>query len=194
MVPSVRQRKDRRIQRTEELLRGALGALIREKPYEDIVVKEILGRANVGRSTFYAHFDGKDDLLRNCVHHLVQPAGPQGGRQAKPVRTEDILWFSLPILEHVERHRPGPGTGGVGKWQHEQLREPIAELIAAETGRALHDRAVRRVPPDLLVRWVVSTFVLVLNWWLEIETPLPAREADRLFRALVEPSLAQVER
>jgi hypothetical protein len=49
MVSRVRQRKDRRIQRTEELLRGALTALIREKPYEEIVVKEILGRANVGR-------------------------------------------------------------------------------------------------------------------------------------------------
>jgi hypothetical protein len=31
--------KDRQIQKTEALLRGALGALIREKPYDDIVVK-----------------------------------------------------------------------------------------------------------------------------------------------------------
>jgi AcrR family transcriptional regulator len=194
MVSRVRQRKDRRIQRTEELLRGALTALIREKPYEEIVVKEILGRANVGRSTFYAHFDGKDDLLRNCLHHLVQPAGPEGGSQAKPVRTDDIIWFSLPILEHVERHLPERSPGGSEKWQHEQLREPIAELIAAEAGRALHDGGVRRVPPDLLVRWIVSTFVLVLNWWLESEAPIPAREADRVFRALVGRSIAQAYR
>src|SRR5262245_50843439 len=144
MSVRVKQSKDRRVRRTEELLRGALGDLIREKPYEEIVVKEILGRANVGRSTFYEHFDGKDDLLRDCVHHLVQTAEPHGIRRTEPVRSDDLLWFSLPILEHVERHRAVSATGGTGKWRHEQLREPIAELIAAEAGRALRDGAIRR--------------------------------------------------
>src|SRR5215469_931964 len=48
--------KDRRVQRTRDLLHEALGSLIREKPYDEIAVKEILDRANVGRSTFYLHF------------------------------------------------------------------------------------------------------------------------------------------
>jgi len=58
------QVKDRRIQKTKSLLHEALGSLIREKPYDAIVVQEILDRANVGRSTFYMHFSDKDDLHR----------------------------------------------------------------------------------------------------------------------------------
>src|SRR5688572_14576870 len=80
-VPEKRK-KDRRIQKTETLLRGALGALIREKPYEEIVVKEILNRANVGRSTFYTHFADKDGLLLSCIHDMLRPAQPGGWRRA----------------------------------------------------------------------------------------------------------------
>ena len=107
----VRRRKDRRIERTDALLREALNVLIREKPYEEIVVKEILGRANVGRSAFYAHFAGKDDLLRSCVHHLVLSAPPQETGQIARSRRDDILSFSLPILTYIERHRTGSGAG-----------------------------------------------------------------------------------
>lgn len=38
---------------------------------------------------------------------------------------------------------------------------------------------------------IASTFVLVLNWWVESDNPLSAREVDGLFRELVEPSLAR---
>lgn len=57
------KRRDRRVERTEQLLRQALLALVQEKGFEALTVQEIIDRANVGRATFYAHFDNKDDLL-----------------------------------------------------------------------------------------------------------------------------------
>ncbi len=177
--------KDRQIQKTQALLRGALGALIREKPYEDIVVKEILNRANVGRSTFYTHFADKDELLLSCIHDMLRPAKAGGP-----------LWFSLPIFEHIEGHRrTGQATMGPKGRQavHEHLQHAIIELIESEVRTACSrgNRTARHPSPDLLVRWIASTFVLVLNWWVESDNPLPAGEADGLFRALVEPSLAE---
>jgi len=58
---------DRRIQKTLQLLQNALAALISEKDYDAITIQEILDRANVGRSTFYAHFENKDQLLRSIL-------------------------------------------------------------------------------------------------------------------------------
>jgi AcrR family transcriptional regulator len=199
-IPVPEKRKeDRRIQKTEALLRGALGDLIREKPYEDIVVKEILNRANVGRSTFYTHFADKDELLLSCIHDILRSpqSGGRGRATAKP--QEDIVWFSLPILEHIERHRQ-TGQATMGPWGrravHEHLQHAITELIEDEVRTALRrgSRTARHASPDLLVRWIASTFVLVLNWWVESDSPLPAREADGLFRALIEPSLAEALR
>ena len=55
-------RKDRRIERTQQLIRAAFRSLLEEKGYETLTVQEIIDRANVGRATFYAHFDNKDCL------------------------------------------------------------------------------------------------------------------------------------
>jgi AcrR family transcriptional regulator len=59
----VARKVDRRVQRTQDLLREALLSLIREKGFDALSVQDIIDRANVGRATFYAHFDNKQDLL-----------------------------------------------------------------------------------------------------------------------------------
>ena len=56
-------KNDRRSQRTRHLLGEALIELMREKGYSAITVSDVIERANVGRSTFYAHYRDKDDLL-----------------------------------------------------------------------------------------------------------------------------------
>jgi AcrR family transcriptional regulator len=56
----VRRKEDRRVRRTQRLLREALLALIQEKGFEALSVQEIIDRTNVGRATFYAHFDNKE--------------------------------------------------------------------------------------------------------------------------------------
>src|SRR5262245_15345918 len=181
--------RDRRIQKTEALLQQALGALIREKPYQDIVVKEILSRANVGRSTFYTHFADKDELLLSCIRDLLL--------SSRPVRPRtDPVWFSLPVFEHIERHRRSGEASMEPRGRreiHEHLEQAIVELIEDDVGPTLRRSiALAGIPsPDLVVRWIAASFVLVLNWWVDGDCRLPAREADALFRALVEPSLAR---
>ena len=64
------KKPDRRVQRTEQLLRGALLSLIQEKGFETLSVQDTIDRANVGRATFYAHFDNKEDLLVSGFDNL----------------------------------------------------------------------------------------------------------------------------
>jgi AcrR family transcriptional regulator len=61
---------DRRVQKTRKLLQDALIELVGEKGYESITIQEILDKANVGRSTFYAHFQDKDQLLHSILDRL----------------------------------------------------------------------------------------------------------------------------
>jgi AcrR family transcriptional regulator len=189
---------DRRVARTQKLLRDALHSLIHEKAYDSIAVKEILDRANVGRSAFYTHFRDKDELLSSSIHgrllSLPSAHTKSGGNRD---RAERVLGFSLPIFEHLDSHR-GAGTRKPGPKEpailHGHLQRAIAELIVEDVRRALQGRRSGdcHVPFELLTEHIASTFVLVLNWWLESKSPLSPNEVNNVFRALVLPALATV--
>jgi AcrR family transcriptional regulator len=67
-----RRKTDERIRRTQHRLGNALVALILEKPFDDITVQDVLDRAHVGRSTFYLHFRGKEDLLLSQLEQFLE--------------------------------------------------------------------------------------------------------------------------
>ena len=172
-----------------------LVSLISEKPYDSIVVKEILDRANVGRSTFCTHFRDKDDLLVSGIHDTLRPvhstAQPAAGKRL------DWIWFSLPIFEHHHQHRHAGGDriGPRGRAiLHDHLRRVLAEVIAdAIRKSAGHGRKSSRATPlDLLCEYVASTFVLVLNWWLDKGMPQSPAEINDIFYKLIAPTLAAV--
>ncbi len=187
--------EDRRIQKTTNLLRDALVALIAEKPYDSIVVKEILDRANVGRSTFYTHFRDKDDLLVSGIHDMLGPVPSLTRMPGKG--NEWIFWFSLPVFEHHYRHahawgdRIGPRGRAI---LHAHLRRVLTEIIAEAMKKDLRmgRQTARQLPASLLSSYVASTFVLVLNWWLDNRMRLPPKEIDDVFRRLTLPTLAAV--
>ena len=187
---------DRRVHETRTQLHDALASLVHEKPYDEIVVKEIVARAAVGRSTFYAHYRDKDELLDRGIRDLLRlDAQP---RQRWTCATERILRFSLPFLEHVERYRehgvlPMDASGAAAI--HDRLRRVLEDALAlelqAEMGRRPRHAPIDSIPPGLLARHVAGTFVLALGWWLEHPTR-SARDVDAWFRALVEPVLWKV--
>lgn len=61
---------DRRIERTREAIAGAFNAMILEgRRYDRISVADLIARAGVGRSTFYEHYRGKDDVLAETIRY-----------------------------------------------------------------------------------------------------------------------------
>lgn len=192
-VACTKRVKDRRIERTQALLRDALTSLVHEKSYDTISVKEILDRANVGRSTFYTHFTDKDELLASSLQemlHAVQSSTPSSAK-----RHERIVWFSLRIFEHIHR-KQSVGGGPMGERArailHEHLQKALAALIAEDVRMEFPKCGKEALSPDLLAQYVASTFILVLNWWMASRSRLSPQEADALFRTLVLPTLQAV--
>jgi AcrR family transcriptional regulator len=67
-----RRKPDERVRRTHQRLGSALVELIQEKSVDDVTVQEVLDRASVGRSTFYLHFRGTDDLLLSQLEGFLE--------------------------------------------------------------------------------------------------------------------------
>jgi AcrR family transcriptional regulator len=185
---------DRRVQKTQKLLREALVSLIHEKAYDSIVVKEILDRANVGRSTFYTHFRDKDELLVSGINDMLRSVQSPPS-SAKP--SERLIRFSLPIFEYLQQRRHAGDVRMETRGRailHEHLRKALAQFLADDVTRDFQGRGKTpgQISPDLFVQYVASTFILVLNWWVETRSPLAPKEVNNLFRALVRPTLASI--
>ena len=185
---------DRRIQRTQQLLHEALIALILEKGYDAITVQDILERANLGRSTFYAHYRDKEDLLLSGFQDLfnafqseyVQVATPL----ADPVQAGRDL--SLFFFRHAGSHR-GLFRAMIGEqgskriMEHTQayLTQLIRSTLAARLGN-------RDLPLDLLAYFIASSFLSLLTWWLDHDLPYSAEQMDALYQQLVFPGLREI--
>ena len=90
---------DRRVRKTHEALHAALAGLIVSQGYDRISVQQVLDAADVGRSTFYAHFSGKEALLRSGFERLRHDLA------TKATTEEGPFAFVLPLLNHAS-HMP----------------------------------------------------------------------------------------
>jgi AcrR family transcriptional regulator len=76
--PAVPTREDPRVTRTRKLLQDAFLTLLNEKGFHAITVQDVAARATVNRTTFYAHFLDKYDLLDQLLGEYFRQA--IGGR------------------------------------------------------------------------------------------------------------------
>src|SRR5262249_28942825 len=151
----------------------ALTSLIREKSYETISVKDILARADVGRSTFYMHFADKDELLVSGIRGMLRSV--QGHASATAAGHERIIAFSRPVFA-LMLWRQGTGdtpmTPRARALVHERLRAVVADSIAAEIRTQHKPRRAALMPPELLAEYLAATFIVVLDWWLQKNSAL----------------------
>ena len=173
---------DRRSVRTRRNLNDALIALILRKGYETITVQDIIDEADVGRSTFYMHYTGQEDLLRASFETLravlAEAAAAPHAQDGEP------LPFSLALFEHACAHKHiyralAGGRGGVvvGK----QMRLVLADVVRKDLANEPDDG----IPAEIRVQFVVDAFLAVLSWSIGRKPAVPPRRMDAIFRRLV---------
>lgn len=179
---------DRRTMRTQRALFEALIEMILERDYETISVSEIAERANVGRSTFYAHFTDKDDLLRSGVGHFRSILASEHAAAANPdgPSAERVLGFSRFMFEHLKEQRKlwrALMRGGAGAIVLERFRSFLADLVRGELVALAKERGFK-APPEATVQFIVGAHGAILTWWLDRGAKEPVAEMDAAFRKL----------
>jgi AcrR family transcriptional regulator len=185
------QGDDRRIRRTRLALREAMIALLPKRGWDDLSVQEICERADVGRSTFYMHYRGKEQLLTDGLEDLRLYLSGQGA--PPPVDATGPFPFIRGLLEHVHEQRAlfrsliGRGSGYVVQLR---FRKMVARLVVEE----LSGRMAAGWRREALTAYVAGALVELLSWWVDARTAQSLEAVEALFQELTGPVLAQALR
>ncbi len=181
---------DRRVRKTRALLQHALQELILEKGYEAITVQDLLDRADVGRSTFYAHFRDKDDLLLSgfeILHAELDRAMAMAGTERAPTVSD----IAQALFRHAEANRRafraiwGSRSGEI---VIRTARKYLKGRIRDEVGTMLH-RASNPAVLEVVVEFKVNALLSLLSWWLDSKSTLSAEDLHKLFVTLTRPGV-----
>lgn len=180
-------KSDRRVKRTRKRLQKALIDLIGERDFDAITVQDIVDRADVGRTTFYLHYDSKDDLFMSCHQAIVSQfhfgphyahsreamlASQAPPEMARAYRHLKEAWSALyPILQ-----------GKDGPLILRRIRDRSAEEIE-DSLRAAFAEDNSAISYDVLANYLSGAQLALVYWWLEKRRPHTAEEiAEALHR------------
>lgn len=173
---------DRRVQRTRRALREALVELILERGWDAVRIQDVCDRADIGRSTFYAHFGDKEDLLIGSLDDLGTALRAMGS-----VRNGDPPFaFVRGVIEHAQEQRR-LFRAVIGKNGAHLIQLRFRDLLTKLFREELSALAPASVRLGAAVAYVTGALAELLTWWLETRNGLEATELEALFHRLSTP-------
>ena len=169
-------------------------SLIQERGFEALSVQDIIDRANVGRATFYAHFDNKEDLLVSRLDEFSASL-KEGQRQARASlgnAGERAFAFSHQVFTHAAEHREvframlGKRSGAVIQRLFQRM---LVELVRDDVKAMAPRTANAAVPAEAIVQFIASGLFGLLLWWIDARKPAPVEDVNGLFRCLAIPAV-----
>jgi AcrR family transcriptional regulator len=181
----VRRKPDQRTRRTCARLGSALLTLILERPINEVTVQEVLDRAGVGRSTFYLHYRGKDDLLISQLEMFLEVMSTAlSERKEKSDRLVQVTEMFEHIGQDNKLYRALAQSGRLNDF-FELAQGYFARGIERrlkETGR-LSNLKPRELEAHASA--LAGSLLSLLRWWIDRRGKQSPREMDELFHRLV---------
>lgn len=186
---------DKRQQKTRQLIEQAFAQLMREKDYQQISVSEIIKTANIGRSTFYAHFATKDDLLMHrCASlfsHVLGSTINQPCKLAKQFSDSDFASITVHIFYHLREHQ----YELIGFLYQEENKIITSVFYRAASRMAkyifknIEQPQTTFLPEKFLIHHFASSFIATCKWWAKTHFKHSPELMATYFVAIIKPLL-----
>jgi AcrR family transcriptional regulator len=173
------------VRKTREAVYAAFASLIVERGYDVMTIQDVLDAADVGRSTFYAHFSGKEALLRYGFERF---------RTDLSIAPNDITPFGFvtPLVAHVRAHvglYRALVRGTAGAVALEALRQLLIDVLREELR---HRPPGPHANPELTAAFMAGGLLGAIEHWLAADLQPPpdalAAELASLLGKLVPPT------
>ena len=164
---------DRRQRKTREAIFNAFTQLLSKKDFNQITVGEIIAGADVGRATFYAHFETKDFLLKEFCEelfcHIFDAENDTGHDHRHIFDCDGSDSVFLHLVQHLQRNDNNILT--LLASQNNALflsyfRANLEQLVESHLSMFAAKRSAE-LPEAFWKNHIASTFVETIRWWID---------------------------
>lgn len=178
---------DRRQQKTRAAIFSAFSRLLKIKKYNHITVQEIIDEANIGRSTFYSHFETKDELLKamctDIFTHIFSDeltAEKTHDFSSKTDRLEQKLTHILYHLKDSQRDLTGILSCESGELFMQYFKEYLNAMFAKYI-----IQAPENVPMEFMLNHLAGSFANTIQWWIKNNMVNSPEEVSNYFMSVI---------
>ena len=178
---------DRRQQKTRKAIFEALSNLLKVKRFEHITVQEIIDTANIGRSTFYAHFETKDDLLKSmCTdifHHIFTSELPQESEYDFSQGKQNLELKLGHMLYHLQENKSN--LKGILNGESSELFLQFLKQYLYDLFDRYKEEFNPAIPKDFLLHYLAASFAEVVKWWMIEDTKHSPEDIAYFFMIMI---------
>ena len=175
---------DRRVRRTRHSLREALLALILEKGYDAITIRDITERADIAYATFFRHYDGKDDLLAEQIGLLMDEFESRAKQQSGPYFLQEGQILFEYLQDHFELFQRLVDAR-TSRRVFRKLKQKMIEIIQQNASTLYATATDPQIPFEILVNHTASATLELVIWWLENRMPYDPLKMAQIFEQLI---------
>lgn len=184
---------DRRQQKTVNAINKAFCDLLKEKEYDKITVQEIIDKANVGRSTFYSHFETKDALLTKICDDLFEHIFDTTYENHLQVGTYEK---QIAVIEHILFHIKNDNQHIVGvliKQSNsifidsfkEYFYEIIDQYLLPKTELPQNPNPHSEIPTEILKNHIYCSFIGIVQIWINEKYNHPIEKISKYYLEMI---------
>ena len=179
---------DRRQQKTRDAIFKAFSKLLEKKKYNNITVQDIIDEANVGRSTFYAHFETKDELLKamctDIFSHVLSDVLLSEETHDFSTRNNGLEAKITHILYHIKDSKKD--IIGILSCESSELFMNYFKLYLMEMFKKHLDEIKVAAPTDFVLNHLVGSFAESIKWWITHEMKYSPEDIARYFLSVIQ--------
>lgn len=184
----MKQKTDKRVKRTQALLKEGLAMMLERKNIREITVKELVSAVNINRSTFYLHYTDIYNMLDSVKKELLDEiAGVIGGYPVSPF-SEHSVPFMKDIFQCLGKNRK-LYRALMGEHGDIAFVQQIEELIAEKCLAGLK----KQFPNEMNVlkysyRFCLTGCIGMIRYWLEKDadkSETPEEMAELAFHFII---------
>lgn len=164
---------DRRMRKTRKAIFEAFIQLLSEKDFAGITVGEIIERADVGRTTFYAHFETKDFLLKELCEELfchifdaVSEEKPEHKHIFECDSSETVFLHLLRHLQNNDNNILKLLYGTNNDLILRYFKADLQQLVESQLD-SFEPKKSEKIPDSFRINHIASVFIEAVRWWFD---------------------------